>query len=519
MCDILCVIVIIGVIAYIVSIIMESKKKAAKREEQERRRIEANKKEQEKRVVGTWNAIRDFLKQEKNYLMKKDEELNPMYRFAVAIGDNSTEYFNGNYKSTINALYSYIEIVQGEQRNVLEYMVRQFEELSKKQEAIADNIMMNSGEYGKANQIYITSIKKLIQREHAEQLIKQYKDILDDVDYDHFANINLNELLKVVWFFALEQKFSSEFDEAKKVFSRICKKRNFDIIIADLYVKNKTGGEDALREPIQRILDLDYAKDLKVRMLNIVASSLMWMKAYKSENTILQYMLTKEMEMTPKMKRRLHDLSRGGKAPKEYTKISSEEELYFDVAALTWNEDEYVGLFDNFAFQEKTLTYSLAVRDEDKELFVTKEISIPSLEQVGEKLKQVFENEYGNVVKSTVIRGKGLSGSGEEEMRGILITTEECKQLAIFVYLVKIGKKLNIKFYTLFMPEEAQLDKQKQQALSLYKKLSPSVSMWEGSLKDTTLLAIQQLLNVEAEGSENNSSVVNESRDENEPVF
>lgn len=245
----------------------------------------------------------------------------------------------------------------------------------------------------------------------------------------------------------------------------------------------------------------------------------MWMKAYKSENTILQYMLTKEMEMTPKMKRRLHDLSRGGKAPKEYTKISSEEELYFDVAALTWNEDEYVGLFDNFAFQEKTLTYSLAVRDEDKELFVTKEISIPSLEQVGEKLKQVFENEYGNVVKSTVIRGKGLSGSGEEEMRGILITTEECKQLAIFVYLVKIGKKLNIKFYTLFMPEEAQLDKQKQQALSLYKKLSPSVSMWEGSLKDTTLLAIQQLLNVEAEGSENNSSVVNESRDENEPVF
>lgn len=497
MCDILCVIVIIGVIAYVVSIIMENMRKAEEREEQERRRIEANKKEQEKRVVDAWNRIKIFLKQEENYF----------------------QYSIRNYKETVSALYQSIEMVKGEQRNISEYMIRQFEELSKKQETISDNIMMNSGEYGKANQLYITSIKKLMQRDKAEQIVKQYQDIIDNVDYDRFVTINLNELLKAVWFFALEQKFSSEFDEAKRVFCRICKKRNFDIIIADLYVKNKTGGEEALRESIEKILKFDFEKNLKTRVLTIVASSLMWMKAYKSENTILQYMLTKGMEMTPKMKQRLHDLSRGGKAPQEYTKISSEEEIYFDVAALTWDEAEYIGLFDNFAFQEKTLTYSLAVRDEDKELFVTKEISIPSLEQVGEKLKQVFENEYGNVVKSTVIRGKGLSGSGEEEMRGILITTEECKQLAIFVYLVKIGKKLNIKFYTLFMPKELQLDKQKQQALSLYKKLSPSVSMWEGSLKDTTLLAIQQLLNVESEGLENNSSVVNESRDENEPVF
>ena len=69
------------------------------------------------------------------------------------------------------------------------------------------------------------------------------------------------------------------------------------------------------------------------------------------------------------------------------------------------------------------------------------------------------------------------------------------------------------------MPKEQQLDKQRQQALSLYKKLSPSVAMWEASLKETTLLAIQQLLNIESGNSENHSSVVNKTVDKDQPVF
>lgn len=128
---------------------------------------------------------------------------------------------------------------------------------------------------------------------------------------------------------------------------------------------------------------------------------------------------------------------------------------------------------------------------------MAKEISVPSLQQIEEKLRQVFEHEYGDIVQSKIVNGEVLAGSGEEKIRGILISPEECKQLSIFIHFVKIGKKFNIKFYTLFMPKEHQLDKQRQQVLSLYKKLSPSVSMWESSLKDMILLAIQQLLNGE----------------------
>lgn len=500
MCDILCFLAVIGVIAYIISMIVESNNKAEEREKEERERRERNKREKErakeKAVVNVWESIRKFLIWEQNYYKTGKTEI---YNYAIPS----------------------IKILEGQQKVEAQSMINEFVTLGKRQTDLSDNNMMNSGEYGKVNKIYLTSIERLMQRDRAEQIVQEYREIIDDVDYDNFKKINMNELLKAVWFFALEPRFSSEFDDAKKVFCRISKKRNFDIIVADLYVKNKTGGEDALRDTIQKILKFEGKGELKNKLLTIVASSLMWMKAYKSENTVLQYMLTNEMKMTPKMRQRLHDLSKGGKSPEQYTKTSSNEEIYFDVSVLTWNEEDYIGLFDNFAFQEKVLTYSLAVRDEDKELFVTKEINVPSLQEIEGKLGQVFEHEYGDMVESKIVNGEGLSGSGEEKMMGILISSKECEPLAIFTYFVKIGKKLNIKFYTLFMPKEQKLEKQRQQVLSLYKKLSPAVSMWESSLKDTTLLAIQQLLNVESGNVQNTNNVINETVtiDNDKPVF
>ena len=86
--------------------------------------------------------------------------------------------------------------------------------------------------------------------------------------------------------------------------------------------------------------------------------------------------------------------------------------------------------------------------------------------------------------------------------------------MGILVHIAKIGKKLNIKFYTLFMPDVNQLMEQKQQALSLYKKLSPSISMWESSLKDTILMVVQQLLN-----TTDSQKDINSLKDIDSPIF
>ena len=88
--------------------------------------------------------------------------------------------------------------------------------------------------------------------------------------------------------------------------------------------------------------------------------------------------------------------------------------------------------------------------------------------------------------------------------------------MGILVHVARIGKKLNIKFYTLFMPSGTRIVDQKQQVLSLYKKLSPSVAMWESSMKDTVLMAIQQLLNEEPQTTFNGG---NTSDNSDKPIF
>ena len=249
--------------------------------------------------------------------------------------------------------------------------------------------------------------------------------------------------------------------------------------------------------------------------MEIFASAFMWMNAYQSENAVLQYILTEGVQMSEKAQNRLHALSNGGSnAPEGFEVSSDDKDLYFDVSVLAWRDEEYTGFFENLAFQDKKLTYSLAIRDEDKDLFITQSGNSLDINRVLIKLREVFKEEYGDTVLAEVKNCIALSGSGEERIQGILSVSKECKQMGILVHIAKIGKKLNIKFYTLFMPDVNQLMEQKQQALSLYKKLSPSISMWESSLKDTILMVVQQLLN-----TTDSQKDINSLKDIDSPIF
>ena len=378
--------------------------------------------------------------------------------------------------------------------------------------------MMDIDDYGKINKKYWDEVETL-ERTDAMAYIEQCQNQLDGVKLDEILTIDIEKVLKCVWFFAIEKTFSAgDFGRAYNVFMRIYKMDYPDIIIADLYAKRKVGGEEILREPINDLLK----KNLNSMNLTLIASGLMWMKAYQSEHTILQHMLTSGAEMSVKTQERLHALTNGGgKAPSGFAVRSSDNSLYFDISALAWKEDEYIGFFENLAFQEKTLTYSLAVRDENKELLIANGIKVPEINNVLNKFKIAFEEEYGSGVVAKVATCTILSGSGEEKMEGILVSSNECRQMGILIHIVKIGKKLSIKFYTLFMPTETDRSVQKQQVLSMYQKLSPSVTMWESSLKDTMLIAVEQLLNAGIVSAETQSQNVQSSQNTNlgSPVF
>ena len=389
-----------------------------------------------------------------------------------------------------------IDAMESRNINRAQQVSNGFNTFGRKAAAFQKNLMMADDSYGKINKVYWDEITGMI-RADAVSYISQCENLLSGTDFDQLYAIELNKVLKCVWFFATEKTFSaSDFQKATNVFQRIYKGHHSDVIIADLYAKKKMGGEDVLRDQIRELLKV--VTDSK--MLTRIASALMWMNAYQSENMVLQHMLTSGKEMTAKTQERLHSLTNGGgKAPSGFEVKSRANELYFDVSALAWKDDEYIGLFEKLAFQDKILSYSLALREENKDLFIPQGVQVPGAEKVLSKLNTVFAEEYGSGVAARTVNCIALSGSGEEKMDGILAFSGECKQMGVLIHIARIGKKLIIKFYTLFMPEGTDLAAQKQQALSMYKKLSPTVTMWEGSLKDTMLMAVEQLLNTAAQ--------------------
>lgn len=367
-----------------------------------------------------------------------------------------------------------------------------FNKLAENVKSFSESLISDTKYYGKTNSELLGDIHRL-DNSLVLKMISKYEKVFEEANILEICQIDLREVLKYIWFLAMDKPFSIiDFKKAKNIFLRIYKKDYVDIIIAEWYAQKQVGGEEVLKESVQKILKENQMS----RFLIKIASGLMWMKAYQTESIVLQYMLTTAMPMPLNVQNRLHALVHTKKNSFDiYDVKSTDKEFFFDVSSLTWKEEDYLSLFENLAFQDKKLSYSLAVRDESHELFITQDIKVPDTKEIFEKFKFSFEKEYDSIVSVRMTVGTALSGNGKEKLKGIIVCSKECKQLGIFSYFVKIGKKFGIKLYILFIPENNSLEMQKQQLLSIYKKLSPSVTMWENSLKNTILIGVQQLIN------------------------
>lgn len=424
------------------------------------------------------NSYENYHGQNQKFLSRIAELKNNLTSFTELTGDSETEYITSR-QAIITKL-----------SNVAE----SFAKFASLVSAFPDDSrLMDQKKYGSINRGYWELVRSM-DKESVDKSIESICTTIEKLPESSYSDIDLEMLLKYVWFYATEKPYSAQdFQKTEKIFYNIYKNGHIDVDIGKLYAMKQMGGENVLRDQVHDLLEMrSYDAD----KLTILASFLMWINAYKTENMVLQYMLNAGVQMSPKAQERLHSLSiSGGTAPDSFDVSSHGEVYYFDVSALAWKDSDYTGLFENLAFQDKMLTYALAVRSDETALIVSQDIKIPHTESVLERLNTVFTEEYGNAVSAKQVSCVALSGSGEEKLNGILATSNECLQMGLFVHLVRIGKKLNIKFYTLFLPNSNDLEAQKQQALSLYNKLSPMVTMWEASLKDSILGLIQQLLN------------------------
>ncbi len=388
--------------------------------------------------------------------------------------------------------------------------VEQFKSFCEKNYSEVGESVFATESYGVINKDFMNHIRGY-QAESVKFCVSWGKEKLNTLDYDNIWKLSSRTLLQAVWFYAMQKPYSVyNFENASKVFYQIYKTKHIDVFLAEAYAMKQMGGDRVLEEKLSQLLEnkngryhvLDsYCKDKtdmkeKSTVLTNLASGLMWMKAFKEEHTVLQFMLSNNIPMSGKLQERLHSLSNGGEnAPSDYDVKTAGSQIYLDVAALAWRDQDYNSFFENLSFKEKSLTYSLAVRAEDKNLFIAQAVNLPENDKIARKISAVFEEEYGTSVTADTVEGVVLSGDGSESLSGILAKAKDCRQLGIFVHIARIGKKLSIKFYTLYVPEAKEPEAQKQQVMSLYKKLSPTVTMWEDSLKDTILMSIQQMLN------------------------
>lgn len=143
-----------------------------------------------------------------------------------------------------------------------------------------------------------------------------------------------------------------------------------EVEIAKIYIAKQLSANNVLRDNINNIIKNCSAG------YEVIASALMWLKDYEDERRILEAMLKKNIQMSPKLQERLKALSKGRNAVPIH-EIQNNHKFVFDVSALSWKIEMYQGLFEDLAFQEKVLTYALAVRDENKELVLNSMTQVP----------------------------------------------------------------------------------------------------------------------------------------------
>jgi hypothetical protein len=227
----------------------------------------------------------------------------------------------------------------------------------------------------------------------------------------------------------------------------------------------------------------------------------MWMKAFELELEVLRRTAVAGLLTDAKLQERLQFLESGGSKGPGVHEVASDagDALQFDYSAVSWNDEDYVAFFKNLTYENKVLQYALTVREWSKTLTVAGKPGGITNDALYERIRSMVADEYDSAVVCTRQEGLILAEEATEEISGVVLTPEKSElgfdHIAQFINLIKIGKNLNIRFYTLFLPKADTVEKQSQQAISLKKNLNPNIKAYEDSLRESTLHVIEAFLN------------------------
>mgnify|MGYP006934497758 CR=1 FL=1 len=336
------------------------------------------------------------------------------------------------------------------------------------------------------------------------ELQKQESHIIDNKSgYFEGVRNNLNSSLLYklglcLWYYAEIKPFNvSYFDKAVSNCNnyREFKGNALECVLADVYVKNKLGGEVLVMQCINDIMkEAEIKNPIYARAL---CSFLAWIECYQVELEVLKKAVESKIPLTSDMLERLEFLAKGG--TKNQIKIydvtpSNSSEFLFDSSTENIDANGLDLLFDTLKRRRKKLNYSLVLKKWTKILPLPKGkiFSIDSLNMEFNELVEDFNNEisYSTINAQAV----DLSNLFYRDCALFRFTTERSKGMSILFNVEKFGRNLNLTILTMFTPEK-NVD---EIGMSKYAK-SILINSYADSFQETILQALDYSLKEKVE--------------------
>lgn len=537
LCSILCTLIMIGTVIFIIASIVEAVQNAKKKKEDERKEAEDKRQRQVDDLLDKYKmqvAYYDrpvqhliMLTDYENYSDKmvkwlrkgssEKQEIPEVSQIEYRSMEQDLDTARAAYKTAHDAKLAFDEGSLPDDRKaerdgldlrlrqtdaLLEQLparIQKWKDAAERAGAVSQqwhrlsSYTLMSDSYGEPHEKVLQQARDLAEKGTATAMLSALKSLHDSSGLERWLDANPAELPILALAFAFGSPADpASVNDCQQLWQELVWKESCDIYLADLYARKSVGGVAAVRDAINTALRTPRT----TRWYETVSSALMWMGAYDSEEVVLQHMLSLGLPMSDAVKERLKYLS-STSVSVAVLDVDDTDALSFDTTALGWGEDEYAALFDNLVYKNRTLTYSLAVREEDKSIAIPSGFAYPTRQQMLATVVQVADEEYGSEVEVTDGTCVALANGVEERMDGFVARTANHPEMALVTISERIGHRLNIKFYTLFCPSGVN-EADRAAASSINMNLNPKVGMWEMALKDTMLAGIQKALNTPA---------------------
>jgi len=318
--------------------------------------------------------------------------------------------------------------------------------------------------------------------------------------------------LHLLWYYAIrEPENTQKFEECIRIYKVINKIYCIDFLLGELYVLGHLQKKNDIATKVKLYLEYIHVSK-SPKDLTSLASLLNYLKMPDSEYEVLCFMKKNNLQLTEQVQKRFFELENMDKsAPTKQEVSNTINHFYMDTSSINWHEKDYEGFFNNLNIQKDILNYHLVIRDDHQHITLNKIITLPENEVICGSLNKTFDEEYGDIVKAKMIKGEIITNGIHTPIEGHLVLIDEYPQLGIFLHMIKLGKKINITFYTLYISNQSSPLDQKKSALSIFMQSTPTITAWEESLKDSILLTLQNLLNkranIETTNKQNNQII------------